>query len=111
MTLAALSAQNWLGRLRIPGAAQLALWSYALYLIHKPLFKLLIEPLEQNGIDTKSWLGASIILALSLLAGWLLFLLVETLFMRLRQRWLPTQLSTAQTAKVSAAPAKTPYIR
>lgn len=111
MTLAALSAQNWLGRLRIPGAAQLALWSYALYLIHKPLFKLLIEPLQQKGIDTQSWLGASIILALSLLAAWLLFLLVETPFMRLRQRWLPTQVNTAQTAKVSAAPAKTPYIR
>jgi peptidoglycan/LPS O-acetylase OafA/YrhL len=78
----------------VPCAAQLALWSYAIYLIHKPIFKLMMEPLAQWNIDTKSALGISIIMGFSLFCGWLLFLLVETPFMTLRTRYFPSNITT-----------------
>lgn len=104
LTLSALSNNSILGRTRVPGAAQLALWSYAIYLIHKPIFKLMIEPLTQWGIDTKSALGISIIMGLSLACGWLLFLLVETPFMKLRTRYFPSNIATKNSdASIKAA--------
>jgi peptidoglycan/LPS O-acetylase OafA/YrhL len=94
LTLSALSNNSILGRTRIPCAAQLALWSYAIYLIHKPIFKLMMEPLAQWNIDVKSTLGISIIMAVSLIGGWLVFVLVETPFMKLRNRYFPTNIAT-----------------
>lgn len=94
LTLSALTQNSILGRTRIPGAAQIALWSYAIYLIHKPIFKLMMNPLAQWNIDVKSTLGISIIMGLSLLCGWLLFLLVETPFMKLRTRYFPSNITT-----------------
>lgn len=93
LTCSALSAQSPLGKLRVPGAAQLALWSYAIYLIHKPLFQLLIAPLTDLNIDVKSSLGVLIIMLLSIAAGWLLFKWVETPFMQLRSKHFPTNLA------------------
>lgn len=87
LTMAALSPQTALARVRIPGAAKLALWSYAIYLIHKPLFALLIEPLGRYGLDVNGYLGMGAIHLVSLIAGWLLFTAVETPFMRLRDRF------------------------
>lgn len=52
LTMAALSPQSLLGRLRVPGATSLALWSYAIYLMHKPVFVLLSKELCQRYIDT-----------------------------------------------------------
>ncbi len=96
LTCSALSAQSPLGKLRVPGAAQLALWSYAIYLIHKPLFQLLIAPLTDLNIDVKSSLGVLIIMLLSVAAGWLLFKWVETPFMQLRSKHLPTNLAVTK---------------
>lgn len=90
VTFAALSSTSLIGKIRIPGAAQLALWSYAIYLIHKPLFKLFIAPLTDMNIDVKSPMGVFIIMGLSLAAGWLLFRFVETPFMNLRSKYFPT---------------------
>lgn len=90
IVLSALAPASLLGRRAIPGAGALALVSYALYLIHKPLFKLLIAPLESLGINTHHWLGATIILSASLAAACALFYCVETPFMRLRRRWVPS---------------------
>ena len=86
LVLSALSPLSILYRIKIPGAASLALWSYAIYLVHKPIFKLAIAPLKIWNIDTDSTLGISIIMLVSLLGGWLLYRLVETPFMRLRDR-------------------------
>jgi peptidoglycan/LPS O-acetylase OafA/YrhL len=91
IVFSALAHNSLLGRKAIPGAGQLAIGSYAVYLIHKPVFKLLIAPIEQLGISSLSLTGAVLILALSILAGWVLFICVETPFMRLRQRLVPTQ--------------------
>lgn len=89
LTWAGLSPNSYLYRWRIPGASVLALWSYALYLLHKPLMNALIRPLESWGISVKSWLGISVMFALSLLGTYFLYRLVETPFMRLRDRYFP----------------------
>lgn len=89
LVFAALSTDTLLGRTRIFGAEKIALWSYAIYLIHKPLFKILIEPLTQHTIDVKSILGISIIMGVSVAAGWLLFYCVETPFMKWRDKIYP----------------------
>lgn len=86
LTLSALSTNSVLHRMPVPGAHSLALWSYAIYLAHKPIFKLAMEPLVRMGIDTDAASGIGIIMLASLLGGWLLFLMVETPFMALRAR-------------------------
>ena len=93
LTVSALSHKSLIGKIRIPGAAQIALWSYAIYLIHKPVFQLLIAPLTEMNIDVKSPVGIFIIFVLSVFAGWLLFKLVETPFMSIRGKYFPTNLA------------------
>jgi peptidoglycan/LPS O-acetylase OafA/YrhL len=84
LVCAALSPQCLLNRVRVPGAASLALWSYAVYLVHKPVFMMLNGPVKASGIapDTP-WLVLAV-MGLGVLGGWLLFRCVETPFMRLR---------------------------
>jgi peptidoglycan/LPS O-acetylase OafA/YrhL len=89
LTCAALSPHSLLNRLRIPGAASLALWSYAVYLVHKPVFMALHPELERRGIDPAAPLTIVAVMAAGILGGWLLYRLVETPFMRLRARWFP----------------------
>lgn len=90
LVLAALSPDCWLNRIRIPGATQIALWSYAIYLIHKPLFQVLKTPLTEYGIDIHGGLGVTIIMAVSIFCGWALYFFVETPFMKLRDRFYPS---------------------
>jgi len=89
LTLSALSENSLLNRVRVPGAESLALWSYAVYLAHKPLFKVLMTPLASWNIDLNAPSGIALVMALSLLGGWLLYRLVETPFMALRAKWFP----------------------
>ena len=89
LLVAALSPGSLLQRLRVPGAASIALWSYAIYLTHKTLCVLLKAPLQAKGWGPDSWPAIVLMSAASLLAGWLLHLLVETPFMKLRDRYLP----------------------
>ena len=79
-----------LNRVRVPGAQSLALCSYAVYLAHKPLFKVLMTPLGGRNIDLNAPSGIALVMALSLFGGWLLYRLVETPFMALRAKWFPT---------------------
>lgn len=90
LVLAALSPNSLLHRVKIPGAASIALWSYAIYLIHKPLFQVLKAPLTDYGIDINGWLGMVIIMAVSIACGWALYFFVETPFMKLRARFYPS---------------------
>jgi len=91
LVLAALSPMSWLHRARVPGAASLALWSYAIYLVHKPVFMALAPQLPHWGLDAKSSPVILGVMAAGVAGGWMLFRLVETPFMRLRSRWFPSR--------------------
>ncbi|MGV8837017.1 acyltransferase family protein [Cellvibrio sp.] len=90
LVLAALSPNSILHRIRIPGAASIALWSYAIYLIHKPIFQVLKVPLTEYGIDINGGLGVVIIMAVSIFCGWALYFFVETPFMNIRGKYFPS---------------------
>lgn len=99
LTCAALSPSSLLNRLHIPGAASLALWSYAVYLVHKPVFMALRPELLGRGIDPGAPLTIIMVMAAGIMGGWLLYRLVETPFMQLRARLYPTGgLETRRTA-------------
>jgi peptidoglycan/LPS O-acetylase OafA/YrhL len=87
LVLAALDTGSLLGATRIPGAQQLALWSYAVYLVHKQVCVLAARALAQAGFGAEAPVTIIVLLALSLLSGALLYYLVERPFMALRERW------------------------
>lgn len=89
LTCSALSPSSLLNRLHIPGASSLALWSYAVYLAHKPVFMALSPELQKWGVDTNAPLTIIIVMAIGILSGWLLYILIETPFMELRVRLYP----------------------
>ncbi|MCD2515215.1 acyltransferase [Massilia sp. G4R7] len=89
LTLSALSPGALLNRLQVPGVASLALWSYAVYLVHKPVFMALRPELASRGIDPGAPLTIAAVMAAGIGGGWLLYRVVETPFMRLRARWYP----------------------
>jgi peptidoglycan/LPS O-acetylase OafA/YrhL len=91
LVAAALSPSSWLYRLRIPGAYQIALWSYSLYLSHKAIGHILKEQLKPFALSPGMLLLA--ISVTSLLAGYVLYRLVEAPFMALRDRQIPSSFS------------------
>jgi peptidoglycan/LPS O-acetylase OafA/YrhL len=105
LTLSSLGPSCILNRVRVPGASQLALWSYAVYLAHKPVFMALRPWCERMHVDTHAPLAIAAIMALAVFAGWLLYRIVETPFMRLRARWYPTNRALASPTAVTEAPA------
>lgn len=92
LVVAALSPASYLHRWRIPGAAQLAAWSYAIYLVHKPLAMIAHKMLRGSGFNAVA--EAGLIIVLSVAAGWLLYLLVETPFMKLRDARYPSNFTS-----------------
>ena len=100
LLLGALSRGSPLQRWRVPGAASLALWSYALYLTHKPIAFILNRQLKPWALPAP--LLVIVISAACLLGGWLLFRLVETPFMRWRDRWVPRQFDVDKMAARTA---------
>jgi peptidoglycan/LPS O-acetylase OafA/YrhL len=90
LLISALSPGSLLQKTAIPGAGKLALWSYAIYLTHKQFFLLLKPELAEWGISSASWSGVGIMAAASLLGGWLLYAAIESPFMALRDRYVPT---------------------
>ncbi|QBE66618.1 acyltransferase family protein [Pseudoduganella lutea] len=103
LTCAALSPASLLYRLRVPGAASLALWSYAIYLMHKPVFMALRPELVSRGIDTEAPATIVGVMAAGMFGGWLLYRAVESPCMRLRSRWYPPKQSEARLPVASAA--------
>ncbi|WP_028105195.1 acyltransferase family protein [Pseudoduganella violaceinigra] len=85
LLVAALSEGSLLNRTRIPGMGAIAVWSYSIYLTHKQLCILLADHWEP--IDPES---IAVMIGASLLAGWLLYFAVETPFMKLRDRFIPS---------------------
>ncbi|MYM23792.1 acyltransferase family protein [Duganella sp. FT135W] len=103
LTCAALSPNCLLNRIWVPGASSLALWSYAIYLAHKPIFMLLNPWCERLGVDPESPLCILVIVAIASLGGWVLFRLVETPFMNLRARWYPAAVRSQDAVRSSSA--------
>lgn len=81
----ALGQDSPLHRVRIPGAHHLALWSYSIYLIHKPVGFVLRQ--QMQGLSP-SWLLLAVVLV-SLALGAALYAFIERPFMRWRDRWVP----------------------
>jgi peptidoglycan/LPS O-acetylase OafA/YrhL len=103
LTCSALSPGSILNRARIPGAASLALWSYAIYLVHKPVFMALRPELVSRGIDPGAPLTIAAVMAAGILGGWVLYRVIETPFMQLRARWYPAGTSTHHTGTAMPA--------
>lgn len=101
LVVAAVSPGSLLYRMRVPGAAALAAWSYAIYLTHKPIAQ--IVKAQLGGTVTDRWAMVALAVAASLAGGWLLYRLVETPFMKLRERRFPTNFPAAQP-KLPAGP-------
>jgi peptidoglycan/LPS O-acetylase OafA/YrhL len=87
LLLSALSKNSPLATIPVPGARGLALWSYAIYLTHRIVFTLSDSALQTLGVAHNGALARALMFALSVLAGWLLYRLIETPFMALRARW------------------------
>jgi peptidoglycan/LPS O-acetylase OafA/YrhL len=100
LILAALSQRSLLRDLRIPGAGPLALWSYAVYLTHRAVGEIAAGPLQDLGYGPRTPVAILSLLALSVLAGWVLYRLVETPFMRLRERYVPSNLAQRRFSPV-----------
>jgi peptidoglycan/LPS O-acetylase OafA/YrhL len=66
----------------------IATLSYSIYLTHKELIHLTHEFLTPRGIDNDSYTSFFLCTVVCLLGGWLLHLIVEKPFLRLRDRWL-----------------------
>jgi peptidoglycan/LPS O-acetylase OafA/YrhL len=75
-TCYALSRSALLNRLKIPGTASLALWSYAVYLVHKPVFMALRPELERWDVDRSACLTIVAIRGLGITGGWIIYRLV-----------------------------------
>jgi peptidoglycan/LPS O-acetylase OafA/YrhL len=103
LIVAALSERSLLRLTRVPGAGSLALWSYAIYLIHKQVCILAAAPLAEHGYAPESLVAIGVSRVLSVLSGWVLYRLVETPFMALRDRYLPSNAQRAASMTSNAA--------
>ncbi len=86
LVMSALTPASLLNKIKIPGAASLALWSYAIYLAHKPIYKVLGNLFRQHDISADAWTGVVTVIFAGAVGGWVLFRLIETPFMRMRDR-------------------------
>jgi peptidoglycan/LPS O-acetylase OafA/YrhL len=85
LVTAALCPSSWLHRVRVPGAYQLALWSYSIYLSHKAIAFVL-----QTHGKASGWSSATTLIAITaacVAGGAALYCVVELPFMKLRRRW------------------------
>jgi peptidoglycan/LPS O-acetylase OafA/YrhL len=103
LLLAALSEGALLQRTRIPGMGAIAIWSYSIYLTHKQLCILLAEHWAPDEA-----LSIALMIAASMFAGWLLYFAVEAPFMKIRERFVPSNSKRrpheAIVGSVAAAP-------
>ena len=86
LTLAALSPSSYLYKIRIPGAASLAVWSYSIYLIHKPISVIIYRELFKLGVVPTSFISVLVITLVTVISGWLLYICIEAPFLKLRDK-------------------------
>jgi peptidoglycan/LPS O-acetylase OafA/YrhL len=88
LVVAALSPATVLHRLRIPGVEKVALWSYSIYLSHRPVANVISHWMAPRGFSDVAMFA--LIATACLLVGGLLYTLVEQPFMRWRDRLVPS---------------------
>ena len=101
LVLAALSPASWLSGARIPGAATLAVWSYSLYLTHKPVAHVVQGALSAWELPSAALLALVTVACLA--AGAALYSLVERPFITLRDRRVPPNFPAAMPATAGLA--------
>jgi peptidoglycan/LPS O-acetylase OafA/YrhL len=101
LVVAALAPQTALYRIRVPGAAQMALWSYAIYLSHKPIAHILNTQAKGMGWSTAT--TVTVIITACVIAGWAIHQAVEAPFLRLRDRRFPLRRAAPGDASASLA--------
>jgi peptidoglycan/LPS O-acetylase OafA/YrhL len=108
LIVAALSDGSLLRTVHVPGAGKLAVWSYAIYLTHRQVCVLAAERLRAFGHGAEEPAVIVFLLALSVLVGWVLYRLVETPFMALRERYFPSNSPRPAVVAVSVSPESAP---
>lgn len=88
IVLAALSPTCILYRVPLRVSTFIATLAYSIYLTHKQLGHLMHLALDRFSFSSNSTLMFFICLGVSVLGGWLLHMIVEKPFLRLRNRWL-----------------------
>lgn len=101
LIVAAVAEGSALRTLRVPGAGPLALWSYAIYLLHKPVCVMAAKWMKAQGYGAEHPLTITALLVLSVLTGWLLYKLVETPFMLLRERYVPSNTQRPRSQQIT----------
>lgn len=86
--LAALSNNSLLSKYRIPFCNRLALWSYAIYLLQKPVSVLCANYFSSIGLNNNAYLIIFINFLIQILSGYIMFYLLESRFMLLRNKIL-----------------------
>lgn len=97
LVASALSPHSPLQRIRLPGAYSLALWSYSIYLTHKPIAYMLKGALAPYALPQAALV--LVIAAASIALGAVLYRLVELPFMQLRDRGVPSLFRATPTTR------------
>jgi peptidoglycan/LPS O-acetylase OafA/YrhL len=85
LVLAGAGTRSWIGKRRVPGAGWIALISYSLYLVHKPVYHMVDSALGSQ-LQGEGAIAFLVYGAAAVLAGALLYYAVERPFLRLRER-------------------------
>ena len=103
LVLAGAGTRSWIGQRRVPGASWIALISYSLYLIHKPVYHMLDSAFGTQ-LQGQGMLAFLAYATASLLAGALLHYVVERPFLRLRDRMALRQSTRAIPHQAAVEP-------
>lgn len=85
LTLSALCENSLLANFKIPATMNLATWSYAIYLTHKPLLRLTQEVLSHWNLSSSVVIMLISSILVLLAGGWLLYTGIERPFLKLRK--------------------------
>lgn len=86
LVFAGAGTRSWIGRRRVPGAGWLALVSYSLYLVHKPVYHMVASAFGAQ-LEGRGMLAFAVYAIAALSAGALLHYAIERPFLHLRDRF------------------------
>jgi peptidoglycan/LPS O-acetylase OafA/YrhL len=90
LVFAGAGKRSWISRWRVPGAGWIALTSYSLYLVHKPVYHL-VQGAFGAQLEGRGLLAFAVYAAAALVAGALLHYAIERPFLQLRNRYASRQ--------------------